>query len=248
MSLRLEDATLVNWLSAITGVALIAIGVIVLSQSQTYGAIILSIGTSIVASAVVVGLSSRYLMRQRNVQEMFDRWGLMGLFHTRSSMNARADETLKELRHQLDLMGFGLLAFRHAQGATIEAKVRSGLEVRVLTVAPDSQCVMQRERDEGGTVGQIAKTIRDLHTWIEELKRQSPNPAKVQIRFCDGALIQSYYRQDDYIYTGPYLRGKPSQQTITYEFRRGGEGFDYWSTYFEALWNDPDFAKQRPAP
>src|SRR5689334_6410167 len=111
MSLRLEDlnAALVNGISALVGALLIAIGVFVGLNHASIGTIFVSIGTSIIASAVVVWLSSRYLTRHRDIQEMFERWGIMGLFPTRSAMNSRADVTLKDLRHQLDLMGFGLL-------------------------------------------------------------------------------------------------------------------------------------------
>jgi hypothetical protein len=226
---------------------LTAVGIFVGPHDPNAGIIFVSIGTSIISSAMVVFLSSRYLTRHRDIQEMFELWGILGIFRTRAAMNPRADLTLKDLKHQLDLMSFGLLAFRHAIGPTIEAKIRDGLRVRILTVSPRSPFVAQRELDEGGVPDQIAHTIDELETWVNKLKAMSPDPSHVQIRFCERGMIQSYYRQDDYVYTGPYLYGKPSQQTISFEFRKGGLGYEYWSAYFESLWSNGLFAKEPPA-
>jgi len=246
---RLEDlnAELVNLVSFLSGAVLIIAGMVFRSYDENTSVILISVGSSIVASAVVVFLSSRYLTRYREIQDMIEHWGIVGIFRTRAAMNTRADLTLTDLKRELDLMGFGFLAFRHSQGATMEAKVRQGLRVRILTVDPYSQYVTQREQDEGGVKGQITQTILDLVHWVERLKSMSPSPEGVQLKFCNSAMIQSYYRQDDYLYTGPYLYGKPSQQTISFEFKKGGLGYDYWASHFESLWNDADFARDHPA-
>lgn len=240
MRLSLEDlnANLLNGVSFLIGILLTVAGIFVGRCHANAGIIFVSVGTSIIASAMVVFLSSRYLIRHRDIQEMFELWGIRGIFPTRAAMNPRADLTLNDLKHQLDLMSFGLLAFRHAIGSIIEAKVRNGLRVRILTVSPGSPFVVQHELDEGGVRDQIAHTIDDLDTWVKKLKAMSPDPSHVQIRFCERGMVQSYYRQDDYVYTGPYLYGKPSQQTISFEFKKGGLGYKYWTAYFESLWSD----------
>jgi hypothetical protein len=112
-----------------------------------------------------------------------------------------------------------------------------------LAADPKSECVAQRERDEGAVEGQISRTIVDLIGWVETLRALSPNPENITIRFFDSSAAPSYCRQDDYLYLGPYLFGKPSQQTISFEYKKGGAGFDYWTKHFESLWNDPNFAR-----
>jgi hypothetical protein len=82
-----------------------------------------------------------------------------------------------------------------------------------------------------------------LQRWINKLKEISPNKNNIQLKFYDKLPLQSYYRQDDYIYTGPYLYGKPSQQTISYEYRKNSLGYEYWDSYFRFIWEDTNFAK-----
>ena len=46
------------------------------------------------------------------------------------------------------------------------------------------------------------------------------------------------------IYTPVHiLYGKPSQQTISFEYRTNSLGYDYWNSYFNTVWDDPEFAK-----
>ncbi len=49
--------------------------------------------------------------------------------------------------------------------------------------------------------------------------------------------LDLYFRVDNHVFIGPYLYGKTSQQTITYEFGKGGNGYTYYTKYFEDLWN-----------
>jgi hypothetical protein len=242
------NATLLNAVLFLIG-ALMVTAAALLGATTTLGVVLISVGTSVIASAGVAFLNSRYLARGLVIQEMIDQWGIIGIFHTRSTMNTRADITLSDLNGELDLMGYGFSAFRHARGDMIEKKVRDGLRMRVLTVDPHSQCVVEREHAEGSVPGQIARTILDLEEWVKKLQRISPRPDNVQIKFCEAPIIQSYYRQDDYVYTGPYLHGKPSQQTISFEYRKGGLGYEYWAEHFESLWHS-NFASEnhRPLP
>lgn len=238
------NAELVNIICFLVGVLLICIGVLLPGSYKNLDVIFISIGASIIASTIVIFLSSRYLIRQRRIVEMIENWGLIGIFKTRSVMNQRADVTMKELKSELDMIAFGLRAFRNAKGDEIEEKVRKGLRIRILTVNPYSQYVAQRERDEGEVLGQIQKTILDLQNWIDRLKEISPNRDNIQLKFCDNLTIESYNRQDNYIYVGPYLYARPSQQTIAYEYKIDSIGYDYWTRYFQSLWDNENFAKE----
>ena len=47
----------------------------------------------------------------------------------------------------------------------------------------------------------------------------------------------SHSRHYNNLYIGPYLYGKESQQTISYRFNSDGDGYKYYTEYFNMLWN-----------
>ena len=52
--------------------------------------------------------------------------------------------------------------------------------------------------------------------------------------------LDFYWRVDDEIYIGPYWYKFSSQNTITYKFVSGKQGFDMYADYFEQLWDDEE--------
>ncbi len=50
--------------------------------------------------------------------------------------------------------------------------------------------------------------------------------------------LDFYWRMDGELYVGPYLYGMSSQETVTYKFDEGGEGFKIYSDYFEKIWEN----------
>lgn len=99
----------------------------------------------------------------------------------------------------------------------------------------------QREKEEFLLPGEISGAIKDTISFFEKINNQYPDSA--QIRLYDSLPLDLYWRQDDILATGPYLYGKTSQLTITYEFRSGTDGFSYYEEYFENLWSDHRFCK-----
>lgn len=238
------NAKLVNHISFLVGIVLIITGVLTSSLHTDLSVILISVGSSMLASSMVVYMSSKYLIRQKSISKIIEEWGLKAIYYTRSEMNRSADEQLDVLKYEIDIIAFGLKAFRHAVGDIIEEKVKRGLKLRILTISPLSSFVKQRELDEGEVDGQIQKTITDLQAWVQKLKKISPYPKNIEIKFYDNLPLESYMRTDNSIYTGPYLYNKPSQQTISYEYRKPSRGFDYWNNYFLELWNDPEFTRE----
>jgi hypothetical protein len=163
------NAELVNLLAFLIGALIVVLGLLCETSYGTFGIIMISIGSSIIASSIIVFISSRYQIKKNITQELIEHWGLIGIFKTRAGMNQRADATLTKLRNELDMVAFGLKSFRNVQGGLIERKVKRGLKIRILTMNPNSQIVKQREIDEGEVAGQIKKTILDLENWIIKL-------------------------------------------------------------------------------
>lgn len=205
--------------------------------------ILVSIGCSLIASSVVAFLSSKYLYRRSKIKDIIDIWGLEGIFRTRQEMNISSNEHMQGLKEQLDIMAFGLGSLRDAQGDEIERKVKKGLKIRILTLDPKSKFLEQREKDEKKSIGSIKKSIENLTEWIDELKKIATDEKNIEIEFYDTLPLDFYFREDNALFIGPYLYGKGSQQTISYEFKNNSKGFSYYTNYFEKLWSDKDFSK-----
>lgn len=203
--------------------------------------VLLSVGCSLLAAAVVTYLSSRYLARRSRIREIMDHWGLEAIYETRQKMNASSDLVWPKAERQLDAMGWGFRSFRDAKGNALEEKIVAGMKVRFLVPAPDSETVRRREEEEQVSPGSIAREIEQLGKWVDSLNKHEPGSAK--IRYYTGHPQEFYFRLDDVAFVGPYLYGKTSQQTISYEFRGPSHGFTHYRDYFDRLWDDKDFCK-----
>ena len=241
------NSDLTNFICFLIGALLILSSFFIKIKSEVLFLILISVGCSLVATSISVFLSSRYLLRLKTIEDMVNNWGLEAIYHSRQEMNIDADLTFPELKHELDIIAFGLKSFRDNKGSAIEDKVRRGLKVRILTIEPNSKYVAQREIDENEIEGQIKKTIEDLENWVNRLKLIAPNPKNVQIRFYNTLPLDFYWHQDDSVYAGPYMYGKGSQQTITYKFRNNSGGAEYYHKYFLELWNNAEFCQERKA-
>lgn len=246
---RLSDinSELLNLITLLMGILLTLVALFLKKDTQEdIRTILISIGTSIIASSIIVFLSSRYLIKESKITEMIDTWKLNGMYLSRAEMNQNTNICLRRCRKQLDIVAFGLKSFRETQSRLIEDKVRSGLKIRILTINPKSKFISQREKDEGQITGQISNTITQLSTWVANLKNLAPDPSNVQIKYYDTLPLDFYFRVDDHLFVGPYMYGRSSQQTFSYEFEYGGLGFQYWTTYFEELWSNRNLIKSTP--
>ena len=207
--------------------------------------ILISVGCSLIASSIVSYLTSKYLIRANRIKGIIEYWGLEAIYETRQEMNRSTDIAFEILENNLDIIAWGLKSFRDAKDKIVRAKVKHGLQIRIIAPDPDSEYVKQRERDEKEVKDQIKQTIEHLAQWIDELKKISPDPANIKIRYYKGLPEDFYFRVDDHIFIGPYLYGISSQQTISYEFTGTSHGFTYYKDYFEKLWTDSDFCKNK---
>ena len=90
--------------------------------------------------------------------------------------------------------------------------------------------------------GEIKKRIYDLAAWINQLQTISPQKGAVVLKYYNALPLDFYLHQQDWLFVGPYLKSRGSQQTITYEFGKGGRGYAYFTDYFKELWEDEMFA------
>lgn len=233
------NASLINLLICCIGI--ICLFLALFTEHQDCRNILLSIGCSLVASSVVSYLTSKYLVRMSRIKHIVEYWGIEAIFETRQEMNRSTDIAFESLEKNLDIIAWGLKSFRDAKDKIVRDKVKRGLEIRFLTLHPDSEYVKQREKDEKEVPGQIRNTILNLQEWIDDLKTIAPDPDNIQVKYYDSLPEDFYFRVDDHIFIGPYLYGISSQQTISYEFKAPAKGVSYYNGYFKRLWNDPGF-------
>lgn len=208
--------------------------------TNTSANVFVSIGCSLIASGIVL-LSTALLIDFRRGYIVWDEWKLSKIYKTRAEKNLDSDPKLEKHNiKQLDGIAFGLKSFRSNRRNDVLTCMQRGMNVRFLVMSPYGECVRRREVEENVVPGSISKSIEDLCIWADDLNKQS-NRGKIAIKFYDTMTLDFYWRIDDEIYIGPYMLNTESQQTITYQFIKGGKGFSLYTDYFETLWSDTRF-------
>ncbi|MBQ8604150.1 MAG: hypothetical protein IJ410_04830 [Oscillospiraceae bacterium] len=167
--LQIWSIHVTNVITALFGVVLILISIIV-GMDKTISVILLSIGTSTFASAIVSFLNYHYLIRQNNATQIVDMWGINKIYSTRAEINVETNELLKHTK-KLEMCAMGLKGFRDAQGKTIEERVKEGMFIKILTLDPDSQFPSIVDKTEGLMVGSTKTDIISLIEWVDKLKK-----------------------------------------------------------------------------
>ena len=140
-------------------------------------------------------------------------------------------------KYCLDAIAFGLSSFRDKHTNKVEALLRKGVNVRIITMNPNSQFIAAREKEEKDQEGHIKFTIQELVSWANRLNQKS-NKGKIIVKGYSCMTLDFYWRVDDSLYIGPYWYGIGSQQTITYKFIDKGKAFTQFTDYFNSLWDD----------
>lgn len=170
--------------------------------------------------------------------ELIEGWGLEKIFRTRAEKNSESDPKLENNKvKQLDGIAFGLSSFRCNREKDVLQSMKNGMNMRLITMNPNSEFVKQREIEENVQIGSISSSIKHLVEWANRLNTQSEN-GKILIKYYNAMTLDFYWRMDDELYIGPYLYDILSQQTLTYKFINGGRGFDIYTNYFESLWEN----------
>lgn len=230
-----------NYRAIIAGLVLIIVGIMTILVDyfciQSDKNVFISVGCSLLASGIVI-LVQAYFVDSKPM-DYVEEWGLTRIFKTRAEKNVESEKRLSKVKERLDVIAFGLKSFRSMQTKKVEKLLKKGVSPRILTMYPMENNVFleQREREENEPIGQIKKSIEDLVQWADKLNKKS-NKGKIEIKGYKCMTLDFYWRADNDLYIGPYWYGIGSQQTITYKFEKGKQGFDLYAEYFEKLWED----------
>ena len=222
------------------GVILVLIGVVFVKRQNIY-TITMSVGASLIASSIVAYLSSIYIQKYRRAKEISEIWGINSVEEKRTIMNIQIDACTEEAKRHYDIMAFGLKSLRDGNHQGIVNMLERGAKIRILSVDPDCEALKERDVQEKKAPGSTALSIRQLQEWVNELS--SKYQGQIQLRLSKYLPSEFYCRVDDSIFVGPYQYGKESQQVITIEFKNPGKAFSYYETYFNSIWNDPDYCR-----
>lgn len=197
--------------------------------------ILIGIGCSIVSSVIVTATLLLLLPDLSDERHELDEWGICKIYSERNHVRIDSKQMPK---HMLYFMAFGLSHFRGANGnvGKIASKIRGGLEVRIVTMSPDSAFLMEQERIENNKG--IKKDIEDLIKWVEAVKktcRENPK-GHIELKFYDSLPLDFFCRADGKVYVGPYMPGQLSGETITYCYDADSKGGKYYSEIFEKVW------------
>lgn len=216
---------------------LILIGIIfsLLSQVTDNNLFLGDLGVAFVTGGITALITTLVISEKKDTS-ILDKWGLVHIYSKRSDMNSDCDICLNKCTKHLDFIALGLKSFRDATTDVVIKKINSGVNVRIITVNPDSVFIKQKAIEEGSLPESLANYITDMIEWAKELNSLTRDGA-VQVKTYDGLPMFSYQRIDDFVFVGPNLYGLSSQKCISYEYYRG-DGKDYFVNFFEKLWNN----------
>lgn len=236
--LQLSLERLINGCIFLAGIVVVFFGVFII-QNEKAETVLVSIGTSLIASALVAFLTSIYILKYQHAKDISEQWGIRSIKEQRAVMNIDVDEHMEKAKKHIDIIAFGLKSLRESRTNVVKDALRRNVAIRIITVNPKNEILKLKDKDEGKIEGSTEKSINELIEWVSQLNMRSSN--QIELRFCETLPSEVFYRVDDYIYVGPYQYGRESQRTITTEFKSPGKGFLYYLEYFEQLWQDKEF-------
>ena len=201
--------------------------------SQRTFATLNGVGVSLLLSGLL-GIFMNVLFYRKNSQyEVFVDWKIKSIYSSRAIANLTIDTYQEHAKKRVDIIAFGLSSWRQANEQIIDAMLNRNVRIRIITMDPNCEILPIRDRMEGKPEGYTKESILQLQEFFGKTSKRK----NVKIKYHKELPLDFYFRVDDHIFVGPYIFGKDSQQMITYEFEKGGKGFEYYSDYFESLWN-----------
>ena len=207
-----------------------------------------AIGGALIASGIVGVTLFLYVSTTETLKsriEAFTKAGLLKIFSGRSVLIREEYHTRLARARHIDLIGFGLSAFREDYINDFVGWSHRA-DVRILLIDPDfptpeHSLADQRDREEKNTVGQIRNDVQAFETAVSNLSGLNRKRFKVHRVRAIPAI--NMFRIDDDVFWGPYLMNQQSRNTPTLLATRGGFLFDMLQKHFDALW-----AQSSPSP
>jgi len=197
--------------------------------------ILVSIGTSLVATAIVLFLdlwknfSVDHLMAKTD--NIINIGGFEKVYKKRDL--DRYDDLMENLGKGIDICGYSLGGFFESFSLTLRAKlqVHSNIKVRVIFVNPRSEAAKKRAEIEG-------KNIELYKQKFETFKTFYAGIANMEIKTVDFPISSMIFRIDSVLFIGPHFYQHQSKATHTFELRKDSYLFKEYQEEFERMWDD----------
>lgn len=190
------------------------------------------VGVSLLLSGVLGIFMNAFFYKRDARLEVYEKWKIVNIYQSRAIANLTIDAYQEKAKKRIDIIAFGLSSWRQAKEQLIDDMLNRGVKIRIITMDPNCSLLNLRDRAEGKAEGATKESILQLRQFFKQTNKRR----NVEIKYHQQLPLDFYFRVDDHIFVGPYIYGKESQQMITYEYDKGGEGFDYYSDYFDKLW------------
>lgn len=245
--MAVRNLTATQWVYLSVHALLCLIGFLVLRSSDTALA---AVGASLVAAGIVGLVVFAYVQMNDQLRVRIDatlQAGIVKAFPARAAqIKTEYDTRLAVAHRQIDLMGFGLKAFREDFREDRLAELANRVEsVRILLLDPESPSVAgsyakQRDKEEGNRTGQIEGDIRAFVSQYASLILDG----RIQVRLYECLPSINVFRIDNVLFWGPYLVKEQSRNTPTLLVADGGYLFEPITEHFGRIWTD----LSRPVP
>ena len=201
------------------------------------------IGGSLIATSAAGISLFLYVHLTNDLKERLDAIsssGLVRIFPFRSVlMKPEYDARLKRAT-RIDVVGFGLSAFRQDYSSQFAEWSRRAV-IRVVLIDPEFPTPRHsiadiRDAEEGHASGQ---TATDVSLFVEAFRNlDGIEKDKFQLRLTRTIPAINMLRINDEIFWGPYLMQQQSRNTPTLLVDRSGYLFEVLEKHFEALWTN----------
>ncbi|MGF1691147.1 hypothetical protein [Photobacterium kagoshimensis] len=206
--------------------------------------ILLSIGCSILAVVIINFFEYHITRPEVDTLKYISDWKLVSIFKTRQEMNDVTNKLLNKAE-ALDIAALGCKGLLNYQGDVIKQRLKKGMKIRFLIPTRNSPFIQQREIDEDAAKDEIKNNINNLVNWSQQtIKELNLNEEQIQIKEYSSLPIQSIMIIDKNLFTGPFMIKKLSQLTMAYQYKKGGEGYSYYKSYFNEIWNNDEISSK----
>lgn len=225
---------LINIIILIIGYFLISKGVSLIKEEPTKSNILVSIGTSVIATGIVVFLD---LWKTISISKLMEKIkniindGGLNLLYKKRDID-RYDDLIKDLDTSLDICGYSLGGFFDSYSVILKDKiVNKNVQVRALFVDHTSEAAKNRAQLEG-------KSIDLFKTRFDAFKNYFDQIPGIEIKTIHVPLSTMIYRIDDTMFVGPHFYKRQSKSTLTMELKKGKWMFEEYQNEFNRMWID----------
>lgn len=201
-------------------------------ESNFIRATLQSFSTAIIASGIVGFVYFFYMKaekRYEHVADLVDNWGLMDIYPNRKDEDLYR-KYLQKSSSQIDIQAISLSRLYDDLGDEIEMAAKSGVQVRILLIDPDSEIC--------NWIEQTHTTYEDLSSKIESSTRNylQMDTENISVRYYH-KLPVNYFRIDDRAFFGPYFTTSSRNTTTMFADANRGLATDY-SNNFNDIWEN----------